>query len=176
MRVSLPISTVGRASVFLSTRPTACARRNTKSGVMGACPTVPRMPSVPKYFLCHDLCLSFVNMMLRSGYCAAWPPSTFSACTVSLTSCTRTTCAPFCTASTAAATLGTRRSLHVQRGHHASDAASLPPATTCATSRPAADNPAAAIRPGAPAEQNSAATVLPKPMPGSMTDTCHINP
>src|SRR6478736_4609570 len=51
MRVSLPISTVGRAWVLLSTRPTACARRSTKSGVMGASPTVPRMPSVPKYVL-----------------------------------------------------------------------------------------------------------------------------
>jgi hypothetical protein len=38
MRVSLPISTVGRSSVRLSTRPTACARRSTKSGVMGAGP------------------------------------------------------------------------------------------------------------------------------------------
>ncbi len=35
MRVSLPISTVGRDSVFLSTRPTACASRSTKSGVIG---------------------------------------------------------------------------------------------------------------------------------------------
>jgi hypothetical protein len=49
MRVSLPISTVGWASLRLSTRPTAWARRNTKSGVMGRLPTVPRMPSVPKY-------------------------------------------------------------------------------------------------------------------------------
>ena len=33
------------------TRPTAWPSRSMKSGVMGACPTVPRMPSVPKYVL-----------------------------------------------------------------------------------------------------------------------------
>src|SRR5687767_4029231 len=49
MRVSLPIRTVGLASLFLSTLPTACASRSMKSGVIGGWPTVPRMPSVPKY-------------------------------------------------------------------------------------------------------------------------------
>src|ERR1700712_690166 len=51
MRVSLPMSTVGRCCFFFSTRPTACASRSTKSGVIGGWPTVPRIPSVPKYFL-----------------------------------------------------------------------------------------------------------------------------
>jgi hypothetical protein len=48
IRVSLPISTVGRRSSAFSTWPTAWPRRSMKSGVIGGVPTVPRMPSVPK--------------------------------------------------------------------------------------------------------------------------------
>src|SRR6185436_4378896 len=56
MRVSLPISTAacspaGRSCSAASTLPAAYPRRITKSGVMGASPTRPRTPSVPKYFL-----------------------------------------------------------------------------------------------------------------------------
>mmetsp|Transcript_53268 Transcript_53268/g.124851 ORF Transcript_53268/g.124851 Transcript_53268/m.124851 type:complete len:956 (-) Transcript_53268:390-3257(-) len=57
MRVSLPIKTVGRSFVLRSTRPTAWPRRSMKSGVIGSCPTVPRMPSVPKYLRLIELFL-----------------------------------------------------------------------------------------------------------------------
>jgi len=42
------VAKFGRATVRRITRPTAWPRRSMKSGVTGACPTVPRMPSVPK--------------------------------------------------------------------------------------------------------------------------------
>jgi hypothetical protein len=65
MRVSLPINTTGCSSFCRKTRPTAWANRITKSGVMGACPTVPRMPSVPKYFLVMVVVLFDLLKMAR---------------------------------------------------------------------------------------------------------------
>ncbi|KAG0737904.1 hypothetical protein G6F24_017770 [Rhizopus arrhizus] len=53
MRVSLPISTIGRRPSWprwaTSTRPRALPRRSTKSAEITPWPTRPRMPSVPKY-------------------------------------------------------------------------------------------------------------------------------
>jgi len=49
MRVSLPISTIGR-SPSANTRPIARPRRTMNSGVIGCSLARPRMPSVPKYF------------------------------------------------------------------------------------------------------------------------------
>ena len=57
IRVSLPISTVGRApsircqSEAASTLPAEYPRCRINSGVMGSLPTRPRIPSVPKYLL-----------------------------------------------------------------------------------------------------------------------------
>src|SRR5690606_33564521 len=79
MRVSLPISTVGWASVRLSTRPTAWARRSTKSGVMGAWPTVPRMPSVPKYWRAMKRSPGILRLCNRAIIGARAAPSTRSA-------------------------------------------------------------------------------------------------
>src|SRR5258706_7969572 len=63
MRVSLPIIAAGRpplaASWLASTRPAAWPRRSTNSGVIGNSPTLPRTPSVPKYFLL--MCLARVS-------------------------------------------------------------------------------------------------------------------
>jgi hypothetical protein len=47
MRVSLPISTVGRGFAARSTGPRR-AQAQHEVGVIGERPTVPRMPSVPK--------------------------------------------------------------------------------------------------------------------------------
>src|SRR6185437_7890795 len=47
-RVSLPMSTVPPSGT--STRPAALARFSAKSTVIGCSPTLPRTPSVPKYF------------------------------------------------------------------------------------------------------------------------------
>ena len=98
MRVSLPISTVGRLLVRRNTRPTAWPRRSMKSGVMGDWPTVPRMPSVPKY--CRVMSVLFLVVVLRGRLlCQRHPPhpgkpaarQTFRASTVAATSCTRST-------------------------------------------------------------------------------------
>src|SRR5882672_8141704 len=64
MRVSLPIRTAGWAPLGsaerrTSTSPAAKPRRITNSGVIGDSPTLPRTPSVPKYFLPMWLCFSF---------------------------------------------------------------------------------------------------------------------
>src|SRR5690554_6917024 len=48
IRVSLPIKILLCPSAA-NTAPVAQPSRNTKSGVIGYSPTVPRMPSVPKY-------------------------------------------------------------------------------------------------------------------------------
>ena len=49
IRVSLPIST-GPSPSLANTLPAAQPNFMMKSGVMGASPTLPRIPSVPKYF------------------------------------------------------------------------------------------------------------------------------
>ena len=49
-RVSLPMM-MWQSPRRVNTRPTAQPRCRQNSGVMGNRPTVPRMPSVPKYFL-----------------------------------------------------------------------------------------------------------------------------
>src|SRR5215831_13752638 len=59
MRVSLPISTAGCAPLGsaerrTSTSPAANPSRMTNSGVIGDSPTLPRTPSVPKYFLAME--------------------------------------------------------------------------------------------------------------------------
>src|SRR5512136_792466 len=64
MRVSLPIRTAGCAPLGsaerrTSTSPAAKPRRITNSGVIGDSPTLPRTPSVPKYFLLMWLGFSF---------------------------------------------------------------------------------------------------------------------
>src|SRR5262245_44155011 len=64
MRVSLPMSTAGcapfgSAERRTSTSPAAKPRRITNSGVIGDSPTLPRTPSVPKYFLPMSLTFSF---------------------------------------------------------------------------------------------------------------------
>src|ERR1051325_7862247 len=51
MRVSLPTRILPGSLPFMpSTRPTAQPSFNTRSGVMGSSPTLPRTPSVPKNF------------------------------------------------------------------------------------------------------------------------------
>src|SRR5690625_4639913 len=53
MRVSLPMTTVGRTVAgFISTGtlPAAYPRRKARSGLILSPPTTPRIPSVPKYF------------------------------------------------------------------------------------------------------------------------------
>ena len=69
--MSLPISTVARLPLRThlrrSSRPVACPSIITKSGVIGATPTSPRTPSVPKYFLC-----SFMRRLWFAA-CSATP-------------------------------------------------------------------------------------------------------
>ena len=60
-RVSLPIR-ISRRPLRAKTRPAAQPSRKQKSGVIGASPTRPRMPSVPKYFLVMS-----VSMMLGTA-------------------------------------------------------------------------------------------------------------
>src|SRR3990172_927738 len=52
MRVSLPIRTLLPLPSLPSTRPTAQPSLSMNSALIGASPTLPRMPSVPKYFFC----------------------------------------------------------------------------------------------------------------------------
>src|SRR5882672_10793715 len=64
MRVSLPIRTAGcapfgSAERRTSTSPAAKPSFITNSGVIGDSPTLPRTPSVPKYFLPMWLSVSF---------------------------------------------------------------------------------------------------------------------
>jgi hypothetical protein len=148
---------------------------------MGCWPTVPRMPSVPKYFLVMCCCprlgsvwivsrLSPLRIVtqLRPPLIAAPVPSARPVpARVSRTSCTRTMRAPRSTASSAAATLATSRGAHPW--WLAREVRWQAPATICATSPPAAGSPPPAARAGAPAALKFCATVLPKPMPGSST-------
>ena len=160
------------SSVRLSTRPTACARRSTKSGVMGGWPTVPRMPSVPKYFLlmvdCSVAVVMSPRLCSRLRAFASAPQQPARCQTVS--------------ASTVAAHVvhahDARAALHREQRRRDAGRQALADrpagdarrATTCATSRPAAGSPAASSSRWRASSAKFCATVLPKPMPGSTHD------
>ena len=142
MRVSLPISTVGRASLRLQHAAHGVAQPQHEVGrdrgladraadAVGA--------EIGSAHVVHPPCRS---IHLSAGRQPARIASTFSASTVAATSCTRTMRAPRCTAASAAATLAARRSPTGRPVMRAQRRLARP-------AQPAAASPAPAVRAGA---------------------------